>query len=102
LVKVVSSLLELVAGITSLNEHNPDSKFCADDTPFFGSTGGDNTAYLKVSNNLGWIQNTVGLTCARLSSSLFYRRCFQIPFIEDVAFEGLSRDAETAIAMAFL
>jgi hypothetical protein len=94
--------LELLVGVLSQHEGNPDSAHCADNNPYFLSTGGDNSAWCKIKSNFWWLQDTVGLDCTRLSgtSTYFYRRCFKLPFIEDVLDEGLSQGLETAIAMA--
>jgi hypothetical protein len=97
--------IELVAGVLAIHQVDAadEGPLCADNEPWVGSTGGDNSAWCRVQpTRINWIQSVAGLTCTQLSVDLIYRRCFALPFIEDVEFEGRTRGTETAIAMTFL
>jgi hypothetical protein len=63
----------------------------------------DSYACLINSSHVQWIESVAGLSCVSLSGgSQGYRRCFDLPFIEDVPGEGLNANVATAIAMSVL
>jgi hypothetical protein len=64
------------------------------------SNPGGDSYHTRIQPRLSWVEANLGRTCPRLTgASHAYRRCFDLPFIEDVDFEGLSRTLETAIAI---
>jgi hypothetical protein len=95
--------VELVAGINSMREANQASpgSDCANDSPQFPTTGGDNTAWCRAQMHMAWIENAGGLSCTRLhaTAGFFYRRCFSLSFINEVSYESLI-SRETTVALA--
>jgi len=64
----------------------------------------DSYASLLTNNRIQWVESVTGLSCAPQSGGSYdYRRCFELPFIEDVPGEGLYEpNVATAIVMAAL
>jgi hypothetical protein len=94
--------LKLIAGVLSKMETDSDTEGtnCANnDWP------NDNAFFARVnSTRVSWIQQTAGLTCpiTDSTSTTTYRRCFALPFIEDIASEGGRLGVQVAIASALL
>jgi hypothetical protein len=64
----------------------------------------DSYACLINDSHVHWVESVTGLSCASQSGgSHRYRRCFDLPFIEDVPGEGLyERNVATAIVMSIM
>ena len=75
-------------------------KNCANET----QKGHDDSyaGLIAYSDHVQWIESVTGLSCASQSGgSQPYKRCFELPFIEDVPGEGLYEpNVATAIAMS--
>jgi hypothetical protein len=57
----------------------------------------DDSFYSRI-NKFSWIQSITGVNCSSHAGSLRYRRCFSLPFINDVSNEGgLERGLATAL-----
>lgn len=67
-------------------------------------THDDSCACIVNNDHVQWIESASGLSCVPQSGgNIAYKRCFDIPFIEDVPGEGLyDRHVATAIVMAAL
>lgn len=98
--------LELVVGVLGIHESGSEGINCADNEPWFGSTGGDNSAFGRVNNSeMNWIEAQLGRSCNMTGGStadLLYKRCFDLPFVEDVEFEGRTRNEAVAIVSSIL
>jgi hypothetical protein len=96
--------LELIAGVLARHQIDNTGDLCAANEPDFPSSGGDNSAFSRIDTKRTWIEGALGRSCPQMFNGvdLFYRRCFDLPFIEDVSFEGMTQGLETAIAMSVL
>lgn len=89
-----------MTGVLSKMQTQNDDDYCGDNTEGHDSAYYCRTAFSRVT----WLQDVAGLTCDYFSDSsdIAYRRCFALPFIEDVAGEGYDRGLATALAMTLL
>lgn len=64
----------------------------------------DNSYYCRtVGSKMSWVENATGVSCKLESGgSRDYRRCFDLPLIEDVAGEGYELGQGVALAMVTL
>lgn len=91
-----------VAGVLSNSDKDKGSEgpHCANnDWP------NDNAYYCRTNgDHVGWIMNKTGLSCdSQPGGSRSYRRCFDLPYIEDVPGEGtIERSRATAIVSTIL
>lgn len=62
----------------------------------------DNAHFARVPARVPWIETAIGHTCASSPGALSqnYYRCFDLAFVEDVAYEGWSQSQEAAIVAA--
>jgi hypothetical protein len=85
-----SAEVELITGVLSGAQGVSDSHPCASESssPFVG----DNSYFSRVtkSGQDTWIRNTIGHPCVSVSAAGLsaHLRCFDLPFVEDVSFEG--------------
>ena len=75
-----------------------ESNYCANND----KSHDDSYACLINDDRVRWIEGAAGLACAdQTGGNLEYKRCFDLPFIEDVPGEGLYEpNVATAIVMA--
>jgi hypothetical protein len=91
-----------VAGVLSNSDKDKGSEgeYCANnDWP------NDNAYYCRTNgDHVGWIMNKTGLNCKpQPGGSKNYRRCFDLPYIEDVPGEGtIERSLATAVVSTIL
>jgi hypothetical protein len=86
--------LELVAGVLSQSDFESQGDPCASEDGLIG----DNSYFARADNRNDWTQSAIGRTCTLLTGANHpYRRCFDLPFFEDVEFEGMSLGVESAI-----
>lgn len=73
-----------------------DGEFCVN------GTFHDNAYYARVTpKRIKWIESVTGVNCTLYkSASKKYWRCFELPFIEDIAYEGSDRDKSVSIAVS--
>jgi hypothetical protein len=60
----------------------------------------DDAFYSRINDaKVAWIESTVGTSCLETShqADLFYKRCFAIPYVNDLPGEGLEPKLATAI-----
>lgn len=84
-----------LVGDLAMMEMDFDGEACVGALPY-----NDDAFYSRINSaKVSWIQNVTGASCtvASAASNLSYKRCFQLPFIEDVNGEGLDRGVATAI-----
>src|SRR6478736_337479 len=63
----------------------------------------DSYACLMHDSHVQWVEGAAGISCVEQSGgSHRYRRCFDLPFIEDVPGEGLDANVATAIVASVL
>jgi hypothetical protein len=91
-----------VAGVHSNSEKDEDTEgdICTNNDP-----PNDNAYACRVNDvRIAWLEGAAGISCASPSNTanIGYRRCFETPFIEDVAGEGIDQELATALAMTFL
>lgn len=99
-VTVEGQSVPTIAGVWSnfnIDLHHLDYD-CANNDPGHD----DSYACLLNDAHVSWIENVTGLSCVEQSGgSRGYRRCFNLPFIEDAPGEGLYKpNVATAIVMA--
>lgn len=88
--------MELVAGVNSSSEKLSQQNECSYD-------GGRQWETRTNADHITWILSETGEQCTDLyAHGLNYKRCFDIPFIEDIDEEGLPLETATAIAVSFL
>jgi hypothetical protein len=90
-----------IAGVLSKGDTDSEDEgeLCANNDPPH-----DNAYYCRtIGSKLSWIESETGVAC-RLESggSRGYRRCFDLPMIEDVAAEGYGLGVGVAVAMVTL
>jgi hypothetical protein len=86
-----------ITGVLSKMQTENDNDYCGDNTEGHDSAYYCRTAFSRVT----WLQDVAGLSCDYFSGSsdIAYRRCFSLPFIEDVAGEGYDLGVATALAL---
>ena len=94
--------LELVTGVFSRMDVGSSGDACASESssPFIG----DNSRFSRVCKpgQTTWINNAIGHGCATVSAAGVpsHLRCFDLPFVEDVGFEGMTQGEEVALVVA--
>lgn len=90
-------ILELVAGVNSSSEHQLfESENCS-------RKRGDQWHTRTNGSNLDWIKESTNSKCKLLTAYGYrYNRCFDIPFINNIPYEGLKRELATAIAISII
>jgi V8-like Glu-specific endopeptidase len=93
--------LPTIAAVFANFDSDPEDEGmnCANNDP-----PNDNSYYCRtVGNKMSWIENETGVSCKLESGgSRDYRRCFDLPLIEDVAGEGYPLGQGVALAMVAL
>lgn len=88
-----------ITGVLSLMQIEPlmEGGNCANNDP-----PNDDAYYSRISwDVIRFIEAQTGISCSvHSSASREYVRCFDIPFIEDIESEGMSRDLAVAIAVS--
>jgi hypothetical protein len=75
---------------------------------WFGSSNcsrrrGDQWHARTNGSNLNWIETATKSECTLLTAHGYrYKRCFDIPFINDIPYEGLDKSLAVAITIAIL
>ena len=101
LVSSAGQTLPTIAGVLSKGDIDPEDEgsICTNNDP-----PNDNAYYCRtIANKLSWVESETGVAC-RLQSggNRGYRRCFDIPLVEDVAGEGYGLGQGVALAMVTL
>lgn len=93
--------LPTIAGVLSGSDKDPEDEgeWCANNDPPH-----DNAYYCRtVWSKLSWVEDATGLSCVlQPGGSRGYRRCFDLPLVEDVAGEGYGQGQGVALAMSSL
>jgi hypothetical protein len=97
---LVGNQLPTIAGVMSNGDIDPETEgtWCTNNDPPH-----DNAHACRISaNRVSWLEGVAGISCQPMTGAVVYKRCFAIPFIEEVAGEGLDQAQATAQLMAFL
>ena len=93
--------LPTIAGVLSKMNTDPENEGinCTNNDPPH-----DNSYYCRtIASKLSWVGNETGVSCGLQSGgSRGYRRCFDLPLVEDVAGEGYELGQGVALAMITL
>jgi Trypsin len=104
IIKVASAAsqqVELVVGVLSLMDTTFEDDACANTSDF----AFDDAQFTRVNGRIPFIETAIGHACTTFTgnANLKYRRCFDVPFIEDLPFEGFgTQNQEVAIASTIL
>lgn len=105
-VVVGGEVVSTVGGVWSQYDINPNIIIGSGETPLCQSGDGqhsDSAACRMRAAITDWVAGAAGLSCAPQSGgNRAYRRCFDLPFIEDVPGEGLDAGVATGIVVASL
>ncbi len=92
----------LIAGLASNMEIDEgilgEGDTCANNDPEFDH---DNAYGPRITGpRVDWIETAAGIECDEMSTNLSrtYRRCFQLPLVEDVEYEGYAKGVGAALA----
>ncbi len=95
-----TSRIPTVAGVTSSGDVDRDSEgiVCTNNDPPYDDSYGCRTNWVHMS----WVEDVTGIRCdLHTESEEDYRRCFELPFIEKVPYEGTySTELASALVVA--
>lgn len=97
----MKTIIPTIAAVHSGSEHlGSEPEVCANNDPPVDDSFACRTNW----NHMQWVQTQTGLSCEKFTGAdKTYRRCFDLPFIEDVPYEGIyEKNEAVAITIAAL
>lgn len=92
--------LPTVAAVMSQIETDPsnEGEWCSNNDPPHDDAFACRVSATRVS----WLEGVANLSCQQMAGAVIYKRCFSVPFIDEVVGEGLEKAQAVAQAQAFL